>query len=97
MKFIKKILLSGLISMIGFGSLYAVDKNDTFVNQQRIDSFVDKIVEEKDEQLINQAQFDKEYLAYLRSKRAAKNKKPEDAKTEVNTAINGFTTFNMQK
>lgn len=94
----KKILTIGLFSLICLTTLNASDKdNNAFSNEQRIDSFVNKIVEQKDDNLINQAKFDKEYLAYLRSKEAAKNKKNEAPQHKDATPINGLQTFNMSR
>lgn len=90
----KKILTMGLLSLMCLTTLNAAEKTNSFSNQQRIDTFVNKIVEQKDENLINQAQFDKEYLAYLRSKEAAKNKKNDVVQKDA-TPVNGLQTFNM--
>lgn len=96
MKNINKVFKLGILSLIATTTLYAsIDNNDAFINQQRIDFFVDKMVEEKNESLINQAKFDKEYLNYLRSKRNAK--KVSDKNDSAPVPVSGFSTFNMQK
>lgn len=94
----KKILIIGLISLISFSTLNASnDRSNDISNQQRIDNFVDKIVEEKDENLINQAKFDKEYLAYLRSKEASKLRKRDGNAQQPSQPISGIQSFNMSR
>lgn len=89
----KKYIIFGAIFLNLSINLFAVEnKTDVTANQQKIDSFVNKIVEEKNENLIKQARFDKEYLAYLRSKEKAKNKKiQENSSAPRESGITGFS------
>lgn len=86
----KYIILGFTIFSLSTNLFSAENHTNTFSNQRKIDSFVDKIVEEKNENLIKQADFDKEYLSYLRSKEAAKNKKPDGGTQNINPSGNGF-------
>ncbi len=97
----KKYIILGATILSLSTNLFSVEnKTNVYANQQKIDSFVNKIVEEKNDNLIKQAEFDKEYLAYLRSKEAAKNRKSQDnmPRREANSSGNGsITGFSMTR
>ena len=87
---IQKFFIGSLL-VITLNSLLQARSNDV----DRIDEYVNKIVLEKDEKIIEQSKFDREYLLYLKS---LKNKNSQSSQFTQNnnpinfqkTKINGF-------
>lgn len=83
----KKILVGSLIGLSLITSLQA--------GSDKIDEYVNNIVLEKDNKIIEQSKFDKEYLQYLLSleKKGVDSKSTSDKKNTKNS--NGFKSFGM--